>query len=118
MAYVNLPLAGMFAFLSFLHLDDPQRATWMGAYGVGGALALCSCKPHMNAWTVRILATLSVLTMFGYFAGFFSRAGYLSADWYARDGSFGTLALLLAGLAMIPVVSSYSCRMKPRAAAP
>jgi hypothetical protein len=116
MTVVNVLLACGFVVLSLMHLDDPERWTWMPAYGVGATLALFSCKPSMTAWTVRILATVSAATMFGYFAGFFSRAGYLSADWYAQPGSIGTLALLLAGLAMIPVTASYSCRMKPHAA--
>ena len=57
-------------------------------------------------------STAAVATMFIYFAGFFFRAPYLGEQWYTADGNGGTLALLIAGFCMMPVVSAYSCRMK------
>lgn len=112
MHYVNSALALVLVVLSLLHLGDEQPVIWMSLYGAGALLAAAACKPTLNRWTVRVLATASTVTMFIYFAGFFFRAPYLGESWYVREGNVGTLALLIAGFCMMPVVSAYSCRMK------
>lgn len=112
MHYLPPVLALVLAGCSLLHLGDPDRVLWMAAYGVGALLALAVCKPVLNAWTLRILALASTGTMLLYLAGFFSRAPYLGEEWYRADGSGGTLALLLAGFCMMPVISAYTCRLK------
>lgn len=112
MAWANAVIAVVLAGLSLLHLDEPDRMLWMTAYGVGALLALAACKPSLNVWSMRILGTAAVLTMFLYLAGFFSRAPYLGADWYSSKGSSGTLALLIAGFCMLPVVAGFTCRLK------
>lgn len=112
MRYVHGALALVLVVLSLLHLDDPDPGFWMSLYGAGAILAATACKPTLGRWTVRVLATAATLTMFLYFAGFFVRVPYLGEAWYATEAHGGTLALLIAAFCMIPVVSSYSCRMK------
>lgn len=112
MHYVNGALALVLVVLSVLHLDDPKPALWMSLYGAGAILAAASLKSSLNPWTVRVLATAATVTMFLYFGGFFARAPYLGEAWYASEGQGGTLALLVAGFCMMPIVSAYSCRMK------
>lgn len=112
MQYVNGTLALVFGGLGLLHLELKDPAIWPGLYGAGAMLAATSCKPQLTPWTVRVLATTATFTMFIYFAGFFFCAPYLTEGWYAREGHGGTLALLIAGFCMMPVVSGYSCRMK------
>lgn len=112
MAWANAVIAVLLAGLSLLYLDEPDRALWMTAYGVGALLALAACKPSMGPWSLRILGTAAVLTMFLYLAGFFFRAPYLGAEWYTKEGNSGTLALLFAGFCMLPVVAGFTCRLK------
>jgi len=112
MQYVNGALALVLVGLGALHIDDPDPAIWLSLYGAGAILAATACKPSLTPWTVRVLATAATVTMFIYFAGFFFCAPYLTEGWYAREGHASTLALLVAGFCMMPVVSGYSCRMK------
>jgi hypothetical protein len=112
MHYVNGALALVLVVLSVLHLNDPKSVLWMSLYGAGAILAAASLKATLSPWTVRVLATAATVTMFLYFAGFFFRAPYLGEAWYTSKGHGGTLALLVAGFCMMPIVSAYSCRMK------
>ena len=112
MQYVNGALALVLGSLGVLHLDLEDSAIWPGLYGAGAMLAATGCKPSLTPWTVRVLATAATVTMFIYFSGFFFCAPYLTEGWYAREGHGSTLALLIAGFCMMPVVSGYSCRMK------
>jgi hypothetical protein len=112
MAWANAVIAVLLAGLSLLYLDEPDRVLWMTAYGVGALLALAACKPTLSVWSMRILGTAAALTMGLYLAGFFSRAPYLGDDWYTKEGSSGTLALLFAGFCMLPVVAGFTCRLK------
>lgn len=114
MVYLPGLLALALAALSITHADEPDGLIWMGAYGVGALLALSACKPEMTRWPLRILAVASTVTMFLYLAGFFLRAPHLSEGWYA-EGNSGTLALLVAGFCMMPVVSAFTCRLKTQA---
>lgn len=114
MAYLPGLIALALAALSIVHADERNGLVWMGAYGVGALLALSACKPSLNRWPLRILAIASAVTMFLYLAGFFLRAPDLGQGWYA-DGNSGTLALLVAGLCMMPVVSAFTCRLKTQA---
>ena len=104
MQYVNGALALVLVGLGALHIDDPDPAIWLSLYGAGAILAATACKPSLTPWTVRVLATAATVTMFC--------APYLTEGWYAREGHASTLALLVAGFCMMPVVSGYSCRMK------
>jgi|AntRauTorcE11898_2_1112593.scaffolds.fasta_scaffold70224_2 hypothetical protein len=112
MAWANAVIAVLLAGLSLLHLDEPDGLLWMTAYGVGALLALTACKPALDVWSMRILGTAAALTMFLYLAGFFFRAPHLGAEWYAHEGNSGTLALLVAGFCMLPVVAGFTCRLK------
>ena len=111
MQYVNGALALVLGSLGVLHLDLEDSAIWPGLFGAGAMLAATGCKPSLTPWTVRVLATAATFTMFIYFRFLLLRA-YLTEGWYAREGHGSTLALLIAGFCMMPVVSGYSCRMK------
>lgn len=115
MRIVNGVIALVLIALSLLHLDEPDRLIWMTAYAVGAALAGVSCLPNLNCWTMRILGTVSTVVMFLYFAGFFFRVPHLGAQWYATEGAEGTIALGVAGLAMLPVVAAFTCELKRQA---
>lgn len=113
MHYVNLVVALVLVGLCFVHLGDEERPMiWLSLYGAGAILAAAASKPTMNTWTLRALGTASTATMFLYFAGFLFCAPYLSESWYTSRSNIDTLALLIAGFCMMPIVAAYSCRMK------
>ena len=112
MQYVNCALGLVLLVLAALQSTHSQPLVWMSLYGAGALLAGAACKPRLELWTLRVLAIAATVTMFIYFAGFFFRAPYLGSQWYANDGHGATLALLIGGFCMMPVVSAYSCRMK------
>lgn len=115
MQYVYVALALVLVGLSLLHLGDEERPlVWVSLYGAGAILAGAACKPTLNRWTLRVLATAATVTMFLYFAGFFFSAPYLGEAWYMNSRNIDTLALLVAGFCMMPVVAAYSCRMKSK----
>ncbi len=110
MQYLNGTVGLILVVLTILQFDNPDRAPWI--YAIGAILALCALKRGLTLWTVRVLAVATAAVMFFYFAGFFTMAPRLQADWYWHSAAFDAGGLLVAAFAMIPVLSEYSCRMK------
>jgi len=102
----------MLAVFSILCLHDSNAELWMSVYGLGSVLAFVTLIPHIGLISARMLALVTTIVMFFYFAGFFQLAPTLAADWYAGGKARAAISLLLAGFAMIPILSYYSCRMK------
>ncbi len=112
MRYVNGILGGMLAVFAMLCLHDSNGGLWMSVYALGAALAFITLIPRIGLLTARMLALVATIVMFFYFAGFFMLVPTFSADWYAQGQARAAISLFLAGFAMIPVLSCYSCRMK------
>ena len=109
MHYVNAMVAVALLALALLHLDE---ATLALMFASGAILAAIAFKHWLGTWMVRILAFGTAAALFVYFAQFFILAPTLQPDWYRHSDGSHALELLIAGFAMIPVLSEYSCRMK------
>jgi len=111
MQVVNAVIAVALLSLALVTLGDPSGATM---FIVGAVLAAVALKHFLSAWVVRVLAFLSAGVLFCYFGQFFVLVPQLPPSWYWQWGADTVHAagLLLAGFAMIPVLSEYSCRMK------
>jgi len=112
MQYVNVVIAGALAFFACISLDTPAQALM---YLVGAVLAAIAFKHWLGVWMVRVLAIGTALTLYWYFGQFFMLAGDLDPGWFATGEAIPALTLVVAGFAMIPVLSEYSCRMKASA---
>jgi hypothetical protein len=111
MQYLNGIIGGLFLVLVAFQLDDPNALFLMTAYGIGASLAFVSLTQEINLMLSRVLAVLTTVTMFFYFAKFFYLAHGFSETWYEEPG-LEAIGLLFAAFAMIPVLSDYSCRAK------
>lgn len=111
MQYVNAVVAVALLVLALVDLGDPSGATM---FIFGAILAAVALKHYLSSRVVRVLAFLAAGTLFCYFGQFFVLVPTLQPGWYWQWGADTVHAagLLLAGFAMIPVLSEYSCRMK------
>ena len=111
MRLVNAVIASALLMAAVLYLGDPPGASM---FLVGAVVAAVALKRWLSAWTVRVLAFLAAGTLFCYFGQFFYLVPHLEPSWYWQwqGDALEAAALLLAGFAMIPVLSEYSCRMK------
>lgn len=112
MQCVNAIIAVALLTFAVLSLDAPAQALM---YIIGAALAAIAFKHWLSTWTVRALAIGTVCMLYWYFGQFFLRADQLAPGWYGTGEAIPALGLLIAGFAMIPVLSEYSCRMKASA---
>lgn len=112
MVYVNALFGLALVILTGLQFDDENPVRWAFIYFAGAALALLSLIPRLSTNMIRFLAVDSTAMLLFYFAGFFLLVPSLDADWFLKGQGGDALGLLFAGFAMIPVLSSYSCRMK------
>ena len=109
MQYVNAFIAVVLLIFALLSLAEPARALM---YIVGAVLGAIALKHWLGVWTVRVLAVVTACTLYLYFGQFFLLAGNLEPGWYGSGQAVSAVGLLVAGFAMIPVLSEYSCRMK------
>ncbi len=112
MRYVNGIMAVVLMAFAILQLRDAGNVLLFLSFAGGSVLALLSLKRSLSLMTARGLAGLSTVAMFFYFAGFFRYCPEMSSGWYMLDKAPGLIGLLVAGFAMIPVLSVYSCWMK------
>jgi hypothetical protein len=112
MCYVTASLGVVLALFAVLHIGQPDGLLWTTVFAGGAILAFLTLKRDMPLMIARVLAVLSSLAMFWFFAGFFRLAPHLNADWYERAAAIDAIGLLFAGFAMITILSEYSCRMK------
>lgn len=112
MRFVTAALGIVLALFAVLQIGQPNGPLWLAVFGAGAFLALITLRRNMPLMLVRLLAVLSSLAMFCFFAGFFRLAPHLRPDWYERAAALDAIGLLFAGFAMIIVLSEYSCRMK------
>jgi hypothetical protein len=112
MSYVTASLGLVLAMFAVLHIGQPDGLLWTAVFGSGAVLAFLTLKRDMPLMVSRVLAVLSSLAMFWFFAGFFRIAPNLQPEWYERAAALDAIGLLFAGFAMITILSEYSCRMK------
>lgn len=111
MYYVNAGLGLVLIVLAAFQLFSEANMELAAAFLGGALLALATLTRRMSLLTVNVLAVLTVVAMFFYFAGFFQLVPQLH-HWYMRGEAVHCLGLLFAAFAMIPVLSEYSCRKK------
>ena len=112
MRYVNGIMAFVLMALAISQIIGPGNISLVLSFAGGSVLALLSLQRSLSLMTARGLAVLSATAMFFYFAGFFRHCPEMSSGWYLLDDAPGLIGLLVAGFAMIPVLSVYSCWMK------
>lgn len=111
MQYVNGAVGIVFLALAALQLDGPTPL-WSLYFLFGATLAFTALKRDLNLWVVRTLAVASTGAMFLYFWGFFGFDMYNVRNWYKLEGSTQCMSLLIAGFAMIPILSEFTWGMK------
>ena len=109
MQYVNAVIAAALLGLALLTLDEPRQA---GTFVLGAILAAVALKHWLSPAMVRLLAVLAAVMLFWYFAQFFVLVAEAGGAWRWRQQGLAAAGALLAGFAMIPVLSEYTCRMK------
>jgi hypothetical protein len=100
-----------FVILALLHVPHPKPLLWL-PYAGGAVIAGLTLLPKLSIPAARLLAVAATALMFFFFAGFFTGVPRLEADWYQSQEGWSTVALLLGGFTLIPVLSVYSCRCK------
>ena len=109
MQYVNAVIAAALLGLAFMTLEDLRQS---GAFVLGAILAAVAFKHWLNPAMVRLLAVLTAGMLFWYFSQFFVLVAEAGGAWRWRQHGVPAAGALLAGFAMIPVLSEYTCRMK------
>jgi hypothetical protein len=112
MCYLTASLGIVLAMFALLQIGQPDGLIWASVFGSGALLAFLTLKRAMPLMLSRLLAILSSVAMFSFFAAFFRLAPGLHDDWYGRAAAIDAIGLLFAGFAMIMILSEYSCRMK------
>jgi len=112
MRYVNGITGFVLMAFAISQLGDTGNIALVLSFAGGSVLALLSLQRSLRLTTARGLAVLSATAMFFYFASFFRYCPEMSTGWYLLDKAPGLIGLLIAGFAMIPVLSVYSCWMK------
>lgn len=115
MQYVNGVAGIVFLVLAALHYDQPDALWWLPGFGFGALIALTTFRRELDLWLVRVLAVSSVGAMFLYFGSFFNLELYSHENWYQQEGSLHCMSLLIAGFAMIPLLTEFTWRMKAAA---
>jgi len=112
MRYVNGIIAFVLMAFAISQMGESGSVTLVLSFAGGSVLALLSLQRSLSLMTARGLAVLSAIAMFSYFSSFFRYCPEMSTGWYLLDKAPGLIGLLIAGFAMIPVLSVYSCWMK------
>ncbi len=117
MLYFNGLIGCGFVVLALLHTAEMSHYCWI-TYSSAALLAFVSLKSHINLNICRILAGLTTLMMFAYFAQFFSVAPGLEGDWYRETKFWEAFSQIIAAFLLIPVLSDYTSRLKAEFIAP
>ncbi|MCZ6852717.1 MAG: hypothetical protein O7G86_02255 [Gammaproteobacteria bacterium] len=81
-------------------------------YTSAAILAFISLNSHIKLTASRILAVLTTLLMFFFFAQFFSVAPGLEGAWYRESKFWEAFSEIMAAFLLIPVLSDYTRRLK------
>ena len=111
MLYLNGAIGCIFVIFALLHAPHPMPFMWAPYLGAA-LLALISCRREISTGLARVLAILTMMTMFYFFAAFFVHVPKLAADWYLHQEGWDAVCEILAAFAMIPILSDFSCRLK------
>lgn len=117
MQYLNGLIGCGFVILAALHSAEMSQTCWM-SYAGAALLAFIALKSHINLTTSRILAGLTTLLMFFYFAYFFTVAPSLEQEWYREIKFWEAISQIMAAFLLIPVLSNYTRRLKAEFAIP
>jgi len=95
MQYLNGLIGCGFVILAALHSAEMSQTCWM-SYAGAALLAFIALKSHINLTTSRILAGLTTLLMFFYFAYFFTVAPSLEEEWYREIKFWEAISQIMA----------------------
>ncbi|MCZ6617955.1 MAG: hypothetical protein O7E57_07455 [Gammaproteobacteria bacterium] len=111
MQYFNGLIGCGFIILALLHTAEMSHTCWI-SYSSAALLAFISLKSNIHLATSRILAGVTTLLMFFYFASFFTVAPGLEDEWYRENKFWEAISQIMAAFCLIPVLSNYTCRLK------
>jgi len=97
---------------AILHAFIPNHALYILIYGTGAFFAFLTLRLSANLFLVRVFAIGTTAAMFFYFAGFFRMTQHFTESWHSSGAALEGIGMLLAGFAMIPVLSCFSCMLK------
>ena len=117
MQYFNGLIGCGFVVLAVLHTAEMSPYCWV-PYTSAAFLAFLSLKSQINLTASRVLAVVTTLLMFFYFAEFFSVAPGLEGAWYRETKFWEAISEILAAFLLIPVLSNYTCRLKAEFSVP
>ena len=106
----------IFAICALLQLDDPDGLYWFSIYALGALVSVVTLRDGLPRSLHRLFAVATMFLMFFYFFGFFEMAPELHGNWVSQESGGEALGLLFGAFAMIPVLATYSCRLKAHAA--
>jgi hypothetical protein len=114
MRYVSGVISAIFLGLLAMHVvvHPTSHILCSAILALGAALALTTLKRDMPRMLVRLLAVSTVAVMFVFFFGFFQMVPAFDGSWYRNELALEAVSQLVAAFAMIPVLASYSCRLK------
>ena len=107
MLYLNGLIGCLFVVLAVLHFGAVEPLQAIALSTAGATLAFLTLKTELSVNASRVLALLTTVLMFVFFARFFHLAPNL--DTQSPREVFGSL---FAAFSMIPILSVYSCRLK------
>lgn len=114
MRYLNGIIGGIFLILTLLYAGQGSTAHFscLSMLALATALAFTTFAPSLPISLSRVLAVITVATMFYFFAGFFTMASSFEGQWYKSATAFEAIAFLLSAFCLLPVLSDFSCRLK------
>lgn len=112
MRLCNAVVTVLLLALTVLQLFIPKMPVLAIVYAAGALLAGISLSGNLSLRWARVLAGLTVVVMFFFFAAFFRFVESFHDQWYTGGMALDSVGMFLSAFAMIPVLSVYSCRMK------
>ncbi|MFK7915633.1 MAG: hypothetical protein AB8B93_17080 [Pseudomonadales bacterium] len=114
MRYLNGVIGGVFLILTLLYAGQGSTAhlTCLTMLALATGLAFTTFVPTLPIALSRVLAVVTVATMFYFFAGFFTMASSFEGQWYKSATAFEAIAFLLSAFCLLAVLSDFSCRLK------
>jgi hypothetical protein len=101
-----------FVGFALLQVNDPHSGLWFYVYAFGALVSAICLRDGLHRHVYRLFAISTMLLMFFYFFGFFQLAPNLYGSWWQSATALEAVGLLFGAFAMIPVLSTYSCRLK------
>jgi hypothetical protein len=100
-----------FVVLALLHVPHPSPYVWV-PYAAAACLTFVTLFRGIHLLISRVLAVVTTVLLFYFFAGFFMEVPELKTGWYGRQEAWGAISMLFGAFAMLSILSDFSCRCK------